>query len=222
MSSMVIVGNCAGAAPGSTEVLRARARARAIATSRVVSTARASPSARSTRRANASGPASNPSTRQRTLYQLAKLCRPQRLEPPERRATEQRGVQSEERVLRSRPDKDDDPLLDTRKESVLLGLVETMYLVEEQDRPPAFGTECEAGLVELVPHVLHSGIDCRKRPEPASRVLREQARHRRLARAGRTEEHRRAQPVILQKSAKRGTRTEKMALADDFVQPGGA
>ena len=159
---------------------------------------------------------------QGTLGELAKVRRRERLESPKRRTTEQRSVQREEGVLRRRADQDDYALLDTGQERVLLSLVETMYLVEEQDRPAAFGAQRPASVVELVSHVLHAGLDSRECPEPARRVLCKQTRHRRLACAGRSEEHGRAQSVVLDQGAKRRAGTEKMALADDLVQPGGA
>ena len=127
---------------------------------------------------------------QGTLGELAKVRRHERLESPESRTTEQRSVQREERVLRRRADQDDYALLDAGQERVLLSLVETMDLIEEQDRPAAFRAQCPASVVELVSHVLYAGIDRGQRPEPARRVLREQTCHRRLARARRPEEHR--------------------------------
>ena len=108
------------------------------------------------------------------------------------------------------------------QERVLLRLVETVDLVEEQDRASALGPECPAGIVELVSHVLHAGVDRRQRPEPARGVLGEQAGHRRLARPGRSEEHRRAQPVVLDEGPKRRPGAEEVALADDLVEARGA
>ena len=65
-----------------------------------------------------------------------------------------------------------------------------MDLVEEQDRPAAFGPKRPASVIELVSHVLHSGVDRGQGSEPARRVLCKQACHGRLARAGRSEEDR--------------------------------
>ena len=50
-------------------------------------------------------------------------------------------------------------------------------------------------------------------------MLRQQARHGRLARAGRAEEDRGAQTVVLDQGAKRRSGPEEMSLADDLVQP---
>ena len=88
--------------------------------------------------------------------------------------------------------------------------------------PAPLGAERPPGLFELVAHVLHAGVDGRQGSEATRRVLGQQARHGRLARAGRAEEDRGAQPVVLDQGAKRRSRSEEMALADDLVQPGRA
>ena len=62
------------------------------------------------------------------------------------------------------------------------------------------------------------GVDRRQRPEPAGGVLGEQAGDGRLARSGRPEEDRRAEPVVLDEGAQRRARAEEMALADDVVE----
>ena len=121
---------------------------------------------------------------------LAKVRRCESLESPERRPTEQGSVEREERVLRRRTDQDDHALLDPGQERVLLSLVETMDLIEEQDRPAAFGPKRTASVIELVSHVLDSGVDRGECSEPALRVNCKQACHGRLAGAGRSEEDR--------------------------------
>ena len=72
--------------------------------------------------------------------------------PPERLrarraapAREQRRVDLEVRVLGGRADQRDGPLLDRGQERVLLGLVEAVDLVEEEDRAPAACAEPLAG-----------------------------------------------------------------------------
>jgi hypothetical protein len=55
------------------------------------------------------------------------------------RAAEERVVDLEVRVLRRRPDQRDKALLDRGQQGVLLGLVEAVDLVEEEDRAAAAG-----------------------------------------------------------------------------------
>ena len=58
----------------------------------------------------------------------------QRLESPDAHPRQERGVDLEVRVLRRCADERDRSVLDVREQRVLLGLVEPMDLVEEQDR----------------------------------------------------------------------------------------
>ena len=61
----------------------------------------------------------------------------QRLEPPDAHSRQQRRVHLEVGVLGRRAGQCDRAVLDVGEESVLLGLVEAMNLVDEQDRPLA-------------------------------------------------------------------------------------
>ena len=80
-----------------------------------------------------------------------------RLEPEERRAAEQRRGEREEGVLGRRADQHDQPLLDVREQRVLLGAVEAVHLVEEEDRPPSLLAEPLTGALHDLAHVLHPG-----------------------------------------------------------------
>ena len=57
----------------------------------------------------------------------------QRLEPPDAHPRQERGVDLEVRVLGRRADERDRAVLDVRQEGVLLGLVEAVDLVEEEE-----------------------------------------------------------------------------------------
>ena len=72
---------------------------------------------------------------ERALHQRPQVFGSKGLEPEERRAAEQRRGQREVRVLGRRADEHEQPVFDVREERVLLGLVEPVHLVEEQDRP---------------------------------------------------------------------------------------
>ena len=71
---------------------------------------------------------------QRSPHQLGDLLGPERAQLVDLRAREQRGVDLEVRVLGGRPDQGHEAVLDRRQQSVLLGLVEAVDLVEEEDR----------------------------------------------------------------------------------------
>ena len=61
------------------------------------------------------------------------------------RPGQQRRIHLEGRVLGGRADQDDVARLDAREEGILLGLVEPVDLVEEQDRALPLGAEPLAG-----------------------------------------------------------------------------
>ena len=61
----------------------------------------------------------------------------QRLEREDLAAAQERRVDREERVLRRRPDQDDAAFLDVRQQHVLLGAIEAVQLIDEQDGAPA-------------------------------------------------------------------------------------
>ena len=83
----------------------------------------------------------------------------QRLELEDLAARDQRRVDAEERVLRRRADQDDQPVLDVVEQHVLLGAVEAVDFVEEQDRPPAVVGEAVLGPVDDLADLL----DARRR-----------------------------------------------------------
>ena len=70
----------------------------------------------------------------------------QGLEAPDAHPRQQGGVHFEVGVLGGRPDQRDRAVLDVWQEGVLLGLVEAMDLVEEQDRPRPMQGESLLGL----------------------------------------------------------------------------
>ena len=99
----------------------------------------------------------------------------ERLEPEDASPAEERRVDLEVRVLGRRPDERDRAVLDLRQEGVLLGLVEAVDLVEEEDGRRAAPIEPLAGPGDRRPHVgdaAHDGaqgrIAARRRPRPAA------------------------------------------------------
>ena len=123
-----------------------------------MSAERASPPASETRCSNASsgerdaalGPerSGEPALRvlERPPDDRADLVVGQRLEAPDAHPRQERGVDLEVGVLGRRADERDRAVLDVGQQRVLLGLVEAMDLVEEQDRPRAVQGEPFLGL----------------------------------------------------------------------------
>ena len=151
---------------------------------------------------------------------------PERFEAKERRARQQRWVDLEERVLGRCADEHEETVLHARQERVLLGLVEPVDLVEEQDRAGASLPEPLARSLDDLAHVLHRGRHRRELLEGLRRAIGDQSRQRRLADAGRTPEDHRRQPVGVDEGPQRPTGGEQVLLADDLVehprsQPGG-
>ncbi len=89
----------------------------------------------------------------------------ERLEPEQRRAAEQRRVDLEVRVLGGGADQHEQAALDRRQQGVLLGLVEPVDLVEEQDRALPVLAEAVLGLGGHLADVLHAGGHRRQRLE---------------------------------------------------------
>jgi len=218
MSSMVS-WELSGAAPGSTEC-SGLAPAKGLATSR----SSAPPghhlrpgrpdvpmvrTARTPRRATHALPARKP------LPASA-------LEPPERRATGGSGAFRAKNGLRSRAHKRS-PLLDNPKRRASCWALLKRCTSSRNRIVPRPSHRVRSGLGRARSDVLHSGIDWPRGSAGTGEPCAPRAgAPPSSARAGRTEDTRRAQPVILKRARRRGTRTEKMALADDFVQPGGA
>ncbi len=165
--------------------------ARATATSTAVSTWRPSPPARSTRRSTASSSTVAPSasTPRRTSDAVGRRAS-SGLEAEQRRAAEQRRVDLEVRVLGRGADEGEQAGLDRRQQRVLLGLVEAVDLVEEQDRALAVLAEPLLGPGEHLAHVLHAGAHRRQALEGPLGRRGDQLGERRLARAGRAPQDR--------------------------------
>src|SRR5579859_2139529 len=70
---------------------------------------------------------------ERPLYELPQVFLPQRLEAEHLAPREEGRVHREGRVLGRRADERDGSVLDVRKKRVLLGLVESVNLVDEDD-----------------------------------------------------------------------------------------
>ena len=113
---------------------------------------------------------------------------PERLELVELHAREKGRVDLEVRVLRGRADQRDEALLDRRQERVLLGLVEAVDLVQEEDRATTLAAEPVTGALENRPHVADGRRHGRELLERRSGRRGDDSRERGLAAAGRAVE----------------------------------
>ena len=132
------------------------------------------------------------------------------------RAREQGRVDLEVGVLGRRADQGHQPLLDGGQERVLLGLVEAVDLVEEEDRRPA-GL---AALGRAREHLAHLGpprVDGRELLERAVGAAGDDPRERRLAGPGRAVEDGAVGLAGLDRDAQRRAGGEQLALAGELV-----
>ena len=145
---------------------------------------------------------------------------PQGLQSEQGGTRQQRGVDLEERVLGGGPDEHQQSGLHRRQEGVLLGLVEPMDLVEEQDGAHIAFTQTGFRRSHQFPDVLHAGVDGREFSKLLSGHPRDEPGQRRLTRSRRTPEDHRRQAVGLDQSPQGTSRAQKVLLTDDVVQPG--
>src|SRR5262245_46124364 len=95
-----------------------------------------------------------------------------------------------------------------------------MDLVDKQQRsPPGFATR--ARCVEHLFEVADSGKNRRYLLKVQIGGLRQQARHRGLASAGRSPEDQRAEAASIEQASECTLRREQMVLAHDFAEPRG-
>ena len=143
-----------------------------------------------------------------------------RLELEDAAAADQRAVDREERVFGGRADEDHHALFHVGQQHVLLGLVEAVDFVDEQQRPLALGREPVVGRREDFAQFLHAAGDRADLLEMAAAFAGQQPGQRGLARARRTVEDHRAEPIGRQQPAEQFPFAEKVLLADELVERG--
>ena len=129
---------------------------------------------------------------QRPLGKLTQLGRRQRLKLHHSTAGQQRCVDLERGIFRRRPDQHHRAMRDVRQQSVLLGLVEAMNLVEKQHR---VATACALvfSFGNRGPNFFDPGGDGGQSGKPGPDLLREDAGQRRLPSARRAPQNQRRQ-----------------------------
>ena len=145
----------------------------------------------------------------------------ERLQLVELTAGDQRRVDLEVGVLGRRPDQGDQAVLDRRQQRVLLGLVEAVDLVEEEDgRAPAR----LAALARPGDHrsdLGTTGVDGRLLLDRPAGGVGDDPSDRRLAGARRTVQDHRVRPGGLDRGAQGRARGEQMLLADQVLERSG-
>ena len=136
-------------------------------------------------------------------------------------AGEQRGDDLEGRILGGGADESDRPVLDVGQEGVLLGLVEAVDLIDEED-----GAGAEAGGLFGVDHdlldLLDAGEDGGELDEGGAGGFGDNFGEGGLSDSGRTPEDHRGGVVALDLHAQRLARSEQVLLTDKFVECAGA
>ena len=123
------------------------------------------------------------------------------LELDDPRPRDEGGVDLEVRVLGRGADEDDGAVLDGVEQGVLLRAVEAVDLVDEEDRATARREQPALGGLDLAPEVLDRAGDGRDLHELGVRRVGDDARERRLARAGRAVQDDRRERVMLDRPA---------------------
>jgi hypothetical protein len=141
----------------------------------------------------------------------------ERVELVDLRPGDQRGVDLEVRVLGRRPDQRHDGVLHRRQQLVLLGLVEAMDLVEEEDRRASAASALGRPREYLADFGL-AGVDGRELLERRRRVDGGEPRDRRLAGARRAVQDHRVDVPGLERGAQRRALAQQVALPDDVVE----
>ena len=140
------------------------------------------------------------------------------METKQGRSRHQWRIDLEVRVFGGGPDQHDQPLFDGGQQRVLLGLVEPVHLVEEQDRSGAALAESVTSRRNLFPHVLHRRRDRRQLDEHLLGRRRDQTRQARLPGSGWAPEDHRRQSIALDQSPQRTPGGKQVALADHIVE----
>ena len=144
------------------------------------------------------------------------------LEREDAGAGEERGDDLERRVLGRRADERDGAVLDVGEDGVLLGLVEAVDLVDEEDGAEVLGGAYLAGLLDRLPEVGDAGGDGGDADEVRLREAGDEPRERRLAGAGRAPEHHGGHLAGADGALQHVALAEEVALPDVLLERAGA
>src|SRR5206468_2439580 len=139
------------------------------------------------------------------------------LESVRPRAREEGAVHFERWVLGGRAYQDEQPALDVRKDSILLRLVETMNLVDEENRPLARHLT-GAGVFRRSTQVGDAGGHATDGDHVRTRLAADHLGQGGLAAARRAPEHHRREAILLDSSAQHLAGADQVLLADKLVE----
>ena len=142
----------------------------------------------------------------------------ERLQDDDQRPGEQWADHFEGRILRGGTDKYHRARLDVRQKGVLLGLVEAMDFIHEQDRALALDDSTLLGGLDQPAQFRNPAGDGREGLEVGLGMRGNQAGEGGLARAGRSPEDQGRQGVLLDGEPKRPPRAEDVVLPDQLVE----
>ena len=152
---------------------------------------------------------------QRPVQQPLQVRDLQRLQHEDLAARQQRRDHLEGRILRGGADQDDGTGLDSPQEGILLGLVEAVDLVDEEDGRAGRGEErLGLGRVDHLAHVLDARAHGRKRIELPVQRPGDDARKGGLADARRPPEDKGRQSARVHHVPQDASRTDQMLLTD--------
>ena len=143
----------------------------------------------------------------------------ERLQSPHAEAGEQGSIDLEVRILGRRTDQRHGAVFDVRQERVLLGLVESMDLVDEQDAADAVQRQPLLGLGDRRPDLGHARHDCGQGVEMRTDLAGQQSREARLPGPGRTPQQQRRQVAASDAPPQRSLLADQVVLPDELGQP---
>ena len=133
-------------------------------------------------------------------------------------SAQERSDHLERWILRRRADQGDCPILDRVEDSVLLGLVESMNLVDEEDHPREPVSMSRLGVGDHLAQVGDATGDGGERRKAGVGESGDHSRDRGFAAARRSPEDAGRGCVGLDRAAERCVGSDEMRLSDDFVE----
>src|ERR1035437_2953790 len=141
----------------------------------------------------------------------------ERLQAKDPDAREQRGVHLEVGVLRRGADEGHRAVFNVREKRVLLGLVEAVYFVDEEDGLLAVEDQLFAGFGHEGADFGDTVHDGRVGRESGAGRVGQDAGEAGLAAAGWTPQEKRAQAAALEGPSQRASFADQLLVADDFI-----
>ena len=140
------------------------------------------------------------------------------LELDDTRARDEGRIDLEEGVFGRRADKDDDAILDSMEQGILLRAGETVYLVDEQNGAPLVGEQTLLGRLDLAAQVGDGSRNRRDLDEGGVRGIGDDVRDGGLARTRRPEEDDRGERIVGNGAPEPGILADGLFLTDHLAE----